>query len=447
LDATSSPEVSPEPLARLYAQVRAATVRLAAPLAPEDQMVQSMSACSPTKWHLAHTTWFFDTFVLRPHAPGHRSPLPEADRLFNSYYESVAPPPDRTLRGTLSRPTLAEVHTYRQRIDEAMARLLATGVPPAVAALIELGVNHEEQHQELILTDIKHAFGVHPLLPSYRSPPPSPSSSPSPSPSPSWFSHPGGIAAIGRAPDTPGFSFDNETPRHRVVLQPFQLAGRLVTCGEYLAFMQDGGYRRPELWLSDGWQVLRGQGWRAPLYWEMEPDGGYRHLTLRGPRAVAPDEPVVHVSYYEADAYARWAGARLPREAEWEAAAADAPLAGNLLESDLLHPAPATASAAAPASTTSAAPASATSSGGGGGPLQLYGDAWEWTASPYVEYPGYRRPPGALGEYNGKFMCNQLVLRGGSCVTPRRHLRPSYRNFFAPDARWQFSGIRLCRDV
>jgi ergothioneine biosynthesis protein EgtB len=426
LDATTSPDPSPELLVRLFSRVRAATVGLAAPLSPEDQLVQSMSACSPTKWHLAHTTWFFDTFVLGPHAPGHRSPLPAADRLFNSYYESVAPPPDRTLRGTLSRPTLAEVHDYRARVDEAVVRLLSAGASPEVAALLELGINHEEQHQELILTDIKHAFGIHPLRPAYRLSP-SPSASPPPSASP-WHTYPGGVATIGRAPAASGFSFDNERPRHQVVLQPFALSRRLVTCGEYLAFMQDGGYRRPELWLSDGWQLLRSQGWQAPLYWELEPDGGYRHLTLWGPRGVALDEPVVHVSYYEADAYARWAGARLPREAEWEVAAAGVPLAGNLLESDLLHPAP------------------AASAGDGAHPLQLHGDAWEWTASPYVEYPGYRRPPGALGEYNGKFMCNQLVLRGGSCVTPRRHLRPTYRNFFPPDARWQFSGIRLGRD-
>jgi ergothioneine biosynthesis protein EgtB len=443
-------------LAELYQRVRRSTVALAAPLSVEDQMVQSMPNASPTKWHLAHTTWFFETFLLVPHRRGYRRVFAEADRLFNSYYESVGRPRDRAQRGTLSRPGAEEIVDFRRSVDDHILQLLgdlgdgSSAAAARIRELIILGINHEEQHQELILTDIKHAFGHSPLRPAYQ-----PRaiqgagagaagvSAAGPAPL-GWTSFEGGITFIGHSAER-GFSFDNERPRHRVLVDGFALANRLVTCGEYLDFMRDGGYQRPELWLSDGWQAARLGDWQAPLYWhrpEGEGDSGYWHLTLRGEQAVRTDEPVVHVSYYEADAFARWAGARLPRETEWERAAAgpgesaqesaalpDLPGSANLLESGHLHPAPAPY---APGMTPV---------------TQMIGDVWEWTQSPYVEYPGYRRPPGALGEYNGKFMCNQLILRGGSCVTPRRHLRASYRNFFPPDARWQFSGIRLAKDA
>jgi ergothioneine biosynthesis protein EgtB len=420
-------------IARLYGRVRAATEALTAPLSAEDQMVQSMPLASPTKWHLAHTTWYFETFVLGPHLPGYRPVFGASDRMWNSYYETVAPPPERGLRSTLSRPSLVEVLNYRHQVDAAVRRLCEQDLPPEAVNLLVLGVNHEEQHQELILTDIKHAFSVQPLRPAYQNIDvrrPLVPEAMGRAPPQRWHSYPGGVVPIGH--EGPAFSFDNECPRHRVLLEPFSLAHRAVTCGEYQAFIDDGGYRRPELWLSDGWAAARTGGWQAPLYWE-ETDGGFRHLTLAGMREVAEDEPVCHISYYEADAFARWAGARLPREAEWEHAAAkakqtsDHPKA-NLLEQGALHP------MAAPQDDSLH-------------PVQLLGDVWEWTQSPYVPYPGYRRAEGALGEYNGKFMSNQLVLRGGSCVTPQRHLRVSYRNFFPPDARWQFTGIRLAQDA
>jgi ergothioneine biosynthesis protein EgtB len=415
-------------LAHLYGRVRAATEALAAPLSAEDQMVQSMPPASPTKWHLAHTSWYFETFVLGPHLAGYRPVFPQSDRLWNSYYETIAPPPERTLRSTLSRPSLAEVLDYRHQVDVAVRRLCELRPSPEAIELLVLGVNHEEQHQELILTDIKHAFWLQPLRPAYRSVDvrrPQVPEAMGRAPAQRWHSVPGGVIAIGH--EGPGFSFDNERPRHRVLQNDFHLAHRAVTCGEYQAFIDDGGYRRPELWLSDGWAAARAGGWQAPLYWE-ETDGDFRHLTLAGMREVAEDEPVCHVSYYEADAFARWAGARLPREAEWEHAAArsEHPKA-NLLELGTFHP------MAAPQDDSLH-------------PVQLLGDVWEWTQSPYVAYPGYRQAEGALGEYNGKFMSGQLVLRGGSCATPRRHVRVSYRNFFPPDARWQFSGIRLAKD-
>jgi ergothioneine biosynthesis protein EgtB len=422
-------------LARLYSRVRAATEALAAPLSAEDQMVQSMALTSPTKWHLAHTSWYFETFVLVPHQPGYRPVFSQADRLWNSYYETIAPPPERTLRSTLSRPSLAEVLDYRHQVDAAVRRLCEGELSPAAVDLLVLGVNHEEQHQELILTDIKHAFALQPLRPAYqpvdvrRSPV---TAAIGHAPAQRWHSYAGGVVAIGH--EGPGFSFDNECPRHRVLLEPFRLAHRAVTCGEYQAFIEDGGYRRPELWLSDGWAAARADGWSAPLYWEenQETESGFRHLTRAGMREVVEDEPVCHVSYFEADAYARWAGARLPREAEWEHAAAGGHGKANLLELGILHP--------------MAAPGGDDGDDDGAHPVQMLGDVWEWTQSPYVAYPGYRQAEGALGEYNGKFMSGQLVLRGGSCVTPQRHLRASYRNFFPPDARWQFTGIRLAQD-
>jgi ergothioneine biosynthesis protein EgtB len=399
-----------------YQEVRARTVALAAPLSAEDQMVQSMPEASPTKWHLAHTTWFFETFVLAP-SGGARLADDLYRFLFNSYYEVVGPRQERAHRGRLSRPSLAEVHAYRRRVDEAIARLCGRELEPAIVAVLELGVAHEEQHQELILTDAKHALGTQPARPAYREARARPDESDRPTPA-RFHAFAEGVVSIGHGGDE--FAFDNEAPRHRTFVHAFALADRPATCAEYLDFMRDGGYERPELWLSDGWQRVQAERWRAPLYWE-ERDGAWTFYTLSGVRAVEPDEAVAHVSYFEADAFARWAGARLPTEQEWERAAADAPVAGHFAGSERFHPGRARAG--------------------------LYGDVWQWTRSPYAAYPGYRPPPGALGEYNGKFMCNQMVLRGGSCLTPTGHMRATYRNFFPPEARWQMSGIRLARDA
>jgi ergothioneine biosynthesis protein EgtB len=411
-------------LAQLYQKVRAMTERLCAPLATEDYGLQSMPDASPVKWHLAHTSWFFETFVLERHLPSYRPFRPDFRYLFNSYYEAVGPRWPRPERGLLSRPAVAEVYQYRAHVDEGMADLFAGTEPgnDTVAAVAMLGIQHEQQHQELIVTDLKHAWAANPLRPVYRqarcdlgTPPAC-----------AWIAFPECLAWIGH--DGCGFAFDNETPRHRVFVHAFSLASRVVTNGEYLEFMTNGGYERPELWLSDGWTARQSAGWNAPLYWEKR-DDDWAVFTLTGQRPVAPQEPVCHVSYYEADAFARWAGARLPTEAEWETAAARVPVAGHFLESEHFHPA--------------ARPHAAD----GGPVLQLHGDVWQWTASPYIGYPGYRPPPGALGEYNGKFMCNQMVLRGASCATPSTHARPTYRNFFRPDARWQFSGLRLAKDL
>ena len=412
-----------------YRAVRARTLELASPLSAEDQGVQSMPDASPTKWHLAHTTWFFETFVLHPRLPDHRPFDPAFKFLFNSYYEGVGPRHDRAHRGGLSRPSLDEVQAYRRHVDQAIGRLLETGpVAPAVASTVTLGLHHEQQHQELLLTDIKHAFGSHPLEPSYHAATPAPGPAPHAATAPALAFHPfeGGIVWIGH--EGAGFAFDNEGPRHRCFLDPFAIADRPVTCGEYLAFMRDGGYARPELWLSDGWRMVESERWRAPLYWH-EGHGaetGWLIYTLAGRRAVVADEIVAHVSYYEADAYARWAGARLPTEEEWEhaatAAARGAP-AGHFADAGRLHPAGA----------------------GAGG--EMFGDVWQWTRSAYGGYPGYRVPEGPIGEYNGKFMSNQMVLRGGSCLTPAGHVRATYRNFFPPATRWQMSGIRLGRDL
>jgi ergothioneine biosynthesis protein EgtB len=410
-------------LARRFASVRARTEALAAPLSPEDQTVQSMADASPTKWHRAHTSWFFETFLLQPLLPGYRAFDAAYAYLFNSYYEAVGPRFPRPERGLLSRPGTGEIAHYREHVDAAIARLIATlGEAPwrPAARLIELGLNHEEQHQELLLMDIKHVLALNPSQPAYAAPCARQAAAASPF---GWIEEPGGLRQIGH--DGEGFAFDNETPRHRTWLEPFRLGSRLVTCAEYLAFIDDGGYERAEFWLSDGWATVQQQRWTAPLYWRRE-DGAWSIFTLTGRRALDPAEPVVHVSCYEADAYARWAGKRLPREAEWEVAAAHgAPLGHNLLERGLLHPAPAA----------------------GTGLQQMIGDAWEWTASPYVAYPGYRPPAGAIGEYNGKFMSNQMVLRGGAAVTPAGHVRFTYRNFFPPAARWAFGGIRLAEDA
>lgn len=405
-----------------YRSVRAMTGRLAEPLSAEDCQVQPMPDASPTKWHLAHTTWFFETFLLVPHSPGYQVFHPSFSYLFNSYYNAVGPRAARPERGLMTRPSLEEVFAYRAAVDDAMDRYLGvmdTGLAETVASVLELGLHHEQQHQELIVTDIKFTLSRNPLRPAYRDDTARPIHG---DPMPSiWREFPGGLDWIGH--EGIGFCFDNEAPRHPVYIEGFELASRAVTNGEYLAFMEDGGYRRPELWLSDGWNGVNARGWDAPLYWE-KVDGVWWTQTLGGFRRVAEAEPVCHVSYYEADAYARWAGARLPTEAEWEVAARDEEISGNFLENEGLHPRPAE---------------------GGTRLAQCFGDVWEWTGSPYTPYPGMRPAAGALGEYNAKFMCNQLVLRGGSCATPRTHIRPTYRNFFPPEARWQFSGFRLAR--
>jgi ergothioneine biosynthesis protein EgtB len=405
-----------------YREVRRTTEWLCRPLAIEDQVLQAMPDVSPTKWHLAHVSWFFETFLLTPHLPGYE-PIDRAYAfLFNSYYNGVGPQFSRPARGHLSRPTVADVLAYRAWVDRGMERLLArmdSEPASALASLVELGLNHEQQHQELILTDIKYNLAVNPLHPAYHAVDLPRGAATMPL---EWRELRGGLVPIGY--DGAGFAFDNEGPRHTVYLRPFRLAGRLTTNGEYLEFIDAGGYRTPEPWLSEGWRVVQERGWQAPLYWERH--GEWWTQTLSGFVPVDLHAPVTHVSYYEADAYARWRGRRLPTEPEWEHAATGAPVRGHLQERGIFHPLPVAADE----------------------PLaQLFGDVWEWTQSAYAPYPGYRAVPGAIGEYNGKFMVSQLVLRGGSCVTPASHIRASYRNFFPPDARWQFSGIRLAEDA
>jgi len=384
-----------------------------------------MPDASPAKWHLAHCSWFFETFVLGPSIPGYRVFCPAYHHLYNSYYQSVGSPFPRPQRGLLSRPSLEEVVAYRRHVDGCMTDLLAT---PGTAersdllGVVELGLQHEQQHQELLLTDLKHLFFQNPLRPCYRAE--APGRALAPLTDRAWCEHPGGIARIGHT--GPGFCFDNEQPRHRRLLEPFALASHPVTNSEWMAFMADGGYERPELWLSDGFEAVRAGGWRAPLYWEREASG-WQVFTFAGMQPVGLDDPVCHVSLFEADAFARWSRARLPGEEEWEILAAGAAVEGNFVERGLLRPSP--------------------SGAGGKLPRQLFGDVWEWTRSPYGPYPGYRPPEGALGEYNGKFMANQWVLRGGSCATPQGHLRASYRNFFPSSARWQFTGVRIARDL
>jgi len=397
----------PSEIARRYAEVRRCTLALAAPLSVEDQALQSMPDASPTKWHLAHTTWFFETVVLAPHQPGHRPFDARYGKLFNSYYESLGPRHPRPQRGMLSRPSLAEVHAYRAWVDAAMTGFMADADADtwaAAAGLIELGLHHEQQHQELMLTDILHALSMNPLLPAaYPVDAGLPGTVPALAPSradDTWCEQAGGEELVGH--DGSGFAFDNEGPRHPVRLQAFALARRLVTQAEYQAFIDDGGYRRPELWLSDGWAAVQAQGWRAPLHWL---DDG-RLFTLHGSLPRPPDGPVLHLSFYEAAAYAEWAGARLPTEFEWEAA--------------VTGPNP---------------------------PVEAFGLAWQWTRSSYDPYPRFRPPTGAVGEYNGKFMVGQIVLRGSSLATPEGHARATYRNFFPPAARWQFTGLRLARDL
>ena len=411
-------------LAERYTAVRGLTEQLASPLSPEDQCIQTMDDVSPTKWHRAHTTWFFETFLLKPHLAGYSEADPLYGYLFNSYYEAAGPRHPRPQRGIISRPSTAEVADYRRWVDEAMLRLLDSEVPRAVEDLATLGLNHEQQHQELLVMDIKHVLSCNPAQPAYRNDPDRASGAAGSGPA--WVGFEGGRHAIGH--DGGAFAFDNEGPRHEVLLGAYELSSRLVTCGEWLAFVADGGYRTPTLWLSDGWAAAQTEGWSAPLYWNRA--GDCRELfTLAGARELRSDEPVCHISYYEADAFARWAGARLPTEAEWEAAAATAGVQpdasdANLLPSGAPHPRPAS----------------------GDGLSQMFGDVWEWTSSAYSPYPGFAPAAGAVGEYNGKFMVNQMVLRGGCCATPAGHVRATYRNFFAPGTRWHFSGLRLARD-
>ena len=409
-----------------YGAIRATTLALTGGLTAEDMAVQSMPDVSPTKWHLAHTTWFFETFVLAPFAADHRPFDSRFAYLFNSYYEAAGPRHARPARGLVTRPDVAEIRRYRTAVDDGIAALIERAddnLWSTLAARIELGLQHEQQHQELMLMDIKHVFSCNPYPPAYREPPPA--SAPAAAQPLAWFAYEGGLREIGHDPGD-GFAFDCESPRHKVWLEPFRLASRTVTEGEYLAFMADGGYRRPEFWLSDGWATVQAEGWQAPLYWRRR-DDGWQILTLHGRRAPDGATPVCHVSFFEAAAYAAWAGARLPTEAEWETAAASVPVAGHFADREPLHPSP--------------------SPPPDGHPAALFGDVWEWTASPFTPYPGFRAADGALGEYNGKFMASQMVLRGGACVTPPGHLRASYRNFFYPAQRWPFAGIRLARNA
>lgn len=411
--------ITREDLISSYQKIRNDSEELCLPLETEDYVIQSMPDVSPPKWHLAHTTWFFETFILRHYRDHYKSFNDAYFYLFNSYYEQVGAFFQRAHRGLLSRPTVCEIYQYRQYVDDMMLCLLEKtddNLWPALVKLVLLGLNHEQQHQELLLTDIKYNFSINPLKPAYNSHRACLNAG---SVSLDWVCFKGGIRSIGATHQT--FAFDNEFPRHKVYLEDFKIATRLVTNGEYLEFIESGGYQQPEYWLSEAWKTLNDSNWMAPLYWEKKDDEWYL-MTLSGIRKLVTDEPVCHVSYFEADAYARWCGKRLLTEAEWEYAAAEFPVTGNFRESGNLHPVPGEHSKY---------------------PIQFFGDVWEWTQSPYTPYPGYKAASGAIGEYNGKFMCNQLVLRGGSCVTPQSHIRQSYRNFFYPADRWQFSGIRL----
>jgi len=416
----SAPAIPPAPsLVDQYLRTRKFSHLLCETLEPEDYVIQSMPDASPTKWHLAHTSWFFETFLLKTRDKGYVSPFPQYNFLFNSYYNAVGERHCRPRRGLLARPTVRETYEYRGFIDAGMVHLLENAGEAELAELeplVTLGIHHEQQHQELLLTDIKHAFAQNPLLPVFcERKDVAATAAPL-----DWLIRESGLYEVGHQGE--GFSFDNESPRHKVWLEAFALANRPVTNGEWLQFMEEGGYSRPEFWLSAGWSTVQQEGWTAPLYWENSPQG-WRQFTLSGLRTVVPEEPVTHVSYFEADAYARWAGYRLPTEFEWEVVAAGEPLTGNYAESGHYHPVPTSALG------------------------EFFGNVWQWTRSQYSPYPGYAPAPGALGEYNGKFMCNQFVLRGGSCATSETHIRASYRNFFPPDARWQFSGLRLARDV
>ncbi len=407
---------SVDSLSARYSRVRALSLKLVETLAPEDTVVQSMPDVSPTKWHLAHVTWFFERFVLESFVPGYERFEDDYDFLFNSYYYTAGRMHARPRRGLLSRPTLAQVFDYRAHVDEHMRQLLdERSDDTELAAVVTLGLNHEQQHQELLLTDIKHVLAQNPLYPPFD--PDLPRAPSRPVDAYAFDKGPGGIHRIGA--EGAGFCFDNETPRHDALLQEHRIGRRLVTNGEFREFVTDGGYADSMLWLSDGWATVNQEGWNRPLYWSEDLD---REFTLGGLREIDEHAPVTHISFYEADAYARWAGARLPTEFEWETAAAARPVDGNLLQSGFLHPVP------------------------GGSAAQFFGDAWEWTSSPYAPYPGFVPLAGSLGEYNGKFMCNQVTARGGSCVTSNDHVRASYRNFFYPHQRWQFFGIRLAKN-
>lgn len=421
-EAASVATLSGHKLLREYQRVRAQSVMLCQPLEIDDYGLQAMACTSPPKWHLAHTTWFFETFVLRAFDPRYQPWHPVFEHLFNSYYQGIGLPYARPQRGLLSRPTVAEVYQYRQAIDDGIQEwLIGADEDPRILERIELGLHHELQHQELLLTDLKYSLHVNPLLPAYRSG--SSLSSPSSFQPRHWIAFPAQICRIGASDDA--FCFDNEQPAHRECIEYFEIASRPVSHREFLEFILDDGYLRPELWLADGWEQVRTHHWRAPLYWHYR-DSSIRQYSLSGEMDLDLEAPVCHVSYYEADAYARWAGARLPTEAEWEVAAKPMPVTGNLLDSDVLHPTGCTN-----ASTQA---------------TQLFGDVWEWTSSAYSPYPGFRATEGTIGEYNGKFMSGQMVLRGGSCVSDAAHIRASYRNFFYPSDQWQFSGIRLARD-
>jgi len=415
---------SPTTLSDRYAAARRFSETLCETLETEDFVIQSMPEASPTRWHLAHTTWFFETMVLREHSTGYRPFHPDFIYLFNSYYNRIGDQFPRPRRGLLSRPTVKEIFAYRKHVDQHMRSFLDQ-VDPApssdIARTVEIGLNHEQQHQELMLTDIKHVFSCNPLFPVYRERVVEAKAN---SGRLRWASYAENLREFGYGGD--GFCYDNEQPRHRAFVHAYELATRLVTNGEFMAFIADDGYERPEQWLSEGWATINAQGWHAPLYWT-KIDDTWWHYTLAGLRRVDPNEPVCHVSYFEADAYARWSGLRLPTEYEWETASMDCSVEGNLVDRLRFHPAP---------SVEPDVNATLT---------QMFGDVWEWTASQYLGYPGYQPPPGPVGEYNGKFMCNQFVLRGGSFATSPDHIRHTYRNFFPPDARWQFSGIRLAR--
>lgn len=401
--------------------VRDRTEALAAPLSPEDQVVQSMPDCSPVKWHRGHTTWFFEEFVLDRWAAPYERFHPRFQYLFNSYYEAIGARQPRPRRGMITRPSVAEVADYRAAVDAAMSDLLARSDDPELLATVELGLNHEQQHQELLLMDVKHLLSQNPLHPQYS---PSAVSAEAGAPKPvAWVEHPGGVVEIGH--DGTGFAFDNEGPRHQVFLQPFAIADRLVTAGEWLDFMADGGYTRADLWLSDGWAHINAEEWQAPLYWE-QVDGVWHVFTLNGLVPVDPAAPVVHISYYEADAFARWSGGRLPTEAEWEVSAA---VVGDVDPTFGLHPAPLDTDIPE------------------GSLAQLFGHVWQWTSSAYAPYPGFRTAPGAVGEYNGKFMVDQQVLRGSASITSDGHARLTYRNFFPTRSRWAYSGMRLAKDA
>lgn len=415
-------------LAKRYQVVREFTETLCKPLATEDYIIQSMPDVSPTKWHLAHTSWFFETFILTKVNKHYKSPNPQYNYLFNSYYVQVGKRHSRPERGLLSRPTVEEVYFYRHYVDQHVSEFLGKANQAQIeeiAPVIEIGLHHEQQHQELILTDIKHVFSLNPLCPVYLHVKQSKSSNFT-MPEMRWIPFPDGLYRVGHEGN--GFAFDNESPQHKVYAHPFKLASRLVTNREYLEFMEDGGYERPELWLSDGWYTVEANDWKAPLYWEKR-DGNWWYFTLSGMREVDLDEPVTHVSYYEADAYARWKGVRLPSESEWEIASSKLPIEGNFVESGNFHP------------------RTLNQDSTNRGLLQMFGDVWEWTLSPYIPYPGFKTLQGVLGEYNGKFMSNQIVLRGGSCATSMSHIRKTYRNFFPLNARWQFMGIRLAKDA